>query len=267
MTVTVSFNGNSLQTFNGTNGILTSDIDHGSSPDNTINILPLAKAPRSSVTSALKQQKTITVSGWIIGTSIIDCSNQLKTFKGYLVGRELDLLISDGSGDINYIATMNKNTVTRPNYLGYAKFTVEFICSQPYGFDTTATTALNGTSRTLATYTDAITVGGNSEWQMPIITVTLTAVTGGTGKFITIGNSLVGQACTITRTWASSDVLIIDTSSITAPVTVNGTQVVFTGALPTFNPSTYVSGQTITYNDNLTTRTMTELVQNFNRWD
>jgi hypothetical protein len=265
MSVNATFNGNSLQTSN----IITGEIDKDSSPDITMNILALAKAPRSSVTSALKQQKTITLSGSIISltNSIIDCTNQINTFKGYLVGTEKILTVSDGSGDINYICTVNKNTVTRPNYLGYAKFTTTFLCSQPYGYATASSTLLNGTSRTSASYSDAITVGGNSEWQTPIITITLTAVAGGTGGHITISNSLTGQACTVTRNWAAGDVMIIDTSSITTPVTVNGTQVVFTGALPTFNPSNYLGGQTITYNDNFTSRTMTENVINYSRFD
>ena len=267
MSASASFNGNSLQTFNGTNGILLQEIDHGSTPDITLNILNLAKLPRSTVTSALKQRKTVILSGEIIGTSVSDCSTQIQTFKGYLIGFEKTLLVSDGSGDINYIATVNKNTIKRPAYQSWAEFTTEFICSTPYGSDTSATTLLNASGRTSGSYSDGITVGGNAEWQMPIITITLTAVTGATGKFITIGNSLTGQACTVTRNWANGDVLIIDTSSLTAPVTVNGSQVVFTGALPTFNPTSYVAGQAITYNDNFTTRTMTENVINYQRWD
>lgn len=265
MSVSASFNGHSLQTSN----ILLADIDHASTPDITANVLQLAKAPRSTVTSALKQQKTITLSGAIVGTnnSLTDCSSQVDTYKGFLVGKELVLNVSDGQINRNYIATVNKNTITRPNYLGYAKFSTTFLCSQPYGADNSITTLLNGVGRTLASFNDAITVGGNSEWQTPLITITLTAVTGGTNGIITIGNALTGQACAIQRIWANGDVLIIDVNNILAPVTVNGVQVVFTGALPTFNPSGFVGSQAITYNDTFTTRTMTELVQNFNRWD
>ena len=257
--VTASFNGNSLQTSN----IVLADIDHASTPDVTLNILKLAKAPRSSVASALKQQKTITLSGTIVGSSVTDCSNQIKTFKGYLVGAEKTLLVSDGSGDINYTATVNKNTITRTNYLTWAKFSTEFICSTPYGVDTSATTLVSASGRTSASYSDALTVGGNAEWQTPIITITLTAVSGATNQSIIVGNAATGQACSVTRTWAVNDVLVIDVSSLTAPVTVNGTPVVFTGALPTFN----TGSQVITYNDTFTTRTFNHLVQNFQRWD
>lgn len=267
MSVSASFNTHSLQTFDGTHGILLADIDHSSAPDINLNIMGLAKQSQSTVTTALKQQKTITLSGKIIGSSLTDCSTLIKTFKGYLVGKEQTLLVSDGSGDINYICTSSKTTIDRPGYLNWANFSAEFVCSQPYGTDVSATTVLNGTGRTLASYSDAITVGGSSEWQTPIITITVSALTGGTNKSITVGNALTGQACVITRTWTAADVLVIDTSSLIAPVTVNGTQVPFTGALPTFNPSTYVSGQTITYADTLTTRTMVELITNSNRWD
>lgn len=259
----VVFNGFTLSTSN----IIISDVDDESSPDATVNLLPLAKAPRSTVTSALKQQKTVTVKGTIIGSSVTDCTTQIRTYKGFLVGKENVLTVNDGITTKNYVCTVNKNVISRPNNLTWAKFETTLICSQPYAYDTSATTVLNGTSRTLASYSDAITVGGNAEWQTPIITITLTAVTGATNQTITIGNALIGQACAVTRTWANGDVLVIDSSSITAPVTVNGTQVIFTGGLPTFNPSNLVSGQTITYNDTFATRTMTELVQNVNRWD
>jgi hypothetical protein len=259
MSINVTFNSNSLQTAN----IIVSNIDHGSTPDTTLNIFKLAKAPRSTVTSALNQQKTIILSGSIVGSSIADCDAQIDTFKGYLIGTEKNLDIDYNGSSRRYVATKNKATIDRPNNLAWASFQAEFICSQPYGTDTGVSSLLNVSARTSATYSDTLTVGGNAEWQTPIITITITALTGGTNATVTIGNANNGQACAVTRTWLAGEVLVIDTSSINNPVTVNGGAVDFAGALPNFN----VGSQVITYHDTFSTRTFNYLVQNYNRWE
>ena len=92
---------------------------------------------------------------------------------------------------------------------------------------------------------------GNAPEQYPVITITLTAVTGGSAASIFVGNNGTGQQLTITRTWSASDVLVIDTFNRT--VKVNNVEVDFGGHSPLFAPG----AGTLGYVDTFTTRTFT----------
>lgn len=128
--------------------------------------------------------------------------------------------------------------------------------------NTSTTSALSVSGRTLATYSDNYTFLGSAPIQYPIYTYTLTAVTGGTAKTVLLGNANTGQQISITRTWANSDVLTVDTTPNAISVKVNGVSVPFTGALPVFAPG----AQTLDYSDNFTTRTFTISVVYYQRF-
>lgn len=244
MATSISYNGNSLQT----SSIITSDIDlSGMTKD--LKMYALSHADASSIPYYGYPSQTIKVSGTLIASSVTGLDALLDTFKGYLVGQDKNLDIDWNGSTRRFTATPQFPKITRPNNLGYAKFQIDFVCTNPFGQDTSSTTALTATSRTLGSYSDVYTFLGTAEYQVPVITITYTAVSGATNQYVQFGNANTGQSIVITRTWANSDVLVIDCAQKT--VTVNGTSVNFTGAFPEFPPGS----QTMQYNDGFTTRT------------
>lgn len=244
----ISFDGNSLQTAN----ILTSDIAHEQYPAKNVVIYALAHNNGSVIPYISYPSKTIRVSGKITDTTIAGLDSRLDSFRAYFTGQDKNLDIGYNGTTRRYIATANNISIDRPGGLTYANFEVELIAPQPFGQDTSSTTALNATGRTSSSYSDAYTFLGTAPVQRPVFTLSYSVVTGGTGATVSIGNNSTGQNLSITRNWAASDILIVDVSART--VTVNGTAVAFSGAFPEFA----TGSQTFTYSDTLTTRTFTE---------
>lgn len=170
------------------------------------------------------------------------------TFKGYFNTIEGNLDIGHGGSTRRYVATANMVDVDRPGGLAYANFALEFLCTIPFGLDTSTTTALNATSRTLNNYTDSYTFLGNAPIQQPIFTYTLNSVTGGTAASVILGNADTGQQMTIIRNWTAADVLVVNVRTKT--VTINGVEIIGDGAFPDFKPG----ARDIEYSDTFTTR-------------
>lgn len=250
MTGALSFDSNSLQTYDPTTGvgIITNSIDHASLPDKTVNLFALANSNMSAISSINYPSKTINIAGFIKGSSAADLDSRIDAFKGYLLGTDKNLDINYNGSTRRYIATANTVSVTRDGGVLFAAFSVEFVCTLPFGTETSDTTALSATGRTSSSYSDNYTFLGNAPAQLPVFTITINSVTGGTNAFIQVGNSGTSQQIIVTRTWSADDVLEVDCYNKT--VKVNGTDVDFTGGFPEFAPG----AQTMAYADNFTTR-------------
>lgn len=245
----ISFDGNNLQTYNGEHGIIVDDIPHIGATGKKATPYVIAHANRTAIPFIEYPSKTFNLTGQIVGSTIADLDALIDTFNSYLLSQDANLDIGYGTGTRRYIATMGPVAFVRPNGLIAASFTLPVICTSPFGMNTSSTTAVTATGRTSANYDDTYTFLGTAPYQAPIITVTLTALTGGTAKPISISNNNSGETITVTRDWTAADVLQIDSAN--SVVTVNGTEVDFTGAFPVFIPG---SGS-IGYSDSLTTRT------------
>jgi len=257
MSTAIAFNTNDLQTAI----IETADIDHESTAERKFSIFEIANSNTNTIPYEYYPKKIIPIAGQVNGAGIVDLDGKLDTFRGYFLGTDKNLDIGYGGGTRRYIATATKVGIKRPGGLSFALFSIEFTC-KPFGMSTSSTNAVSATGRTLGTYNDAHTFLGNAPYQSPIYTYTLTAVTGGTAKTVSFGNLNTGQQINITRTWANSDVVVIDTNPLTASVKVNGNVVAFTGAFPTFAKGS----QTLTYSDNFTTRTFNIAVPYYPRF-
>lgn len=252
----IVYNGHSLQT----SDIVTSDIDHNSNPDQNTNIAAIAHGNHSAINFIDYPQKIINIAGQLIGESDQDIVDIIDTFKGYLVGQDRTLDIDHGSSVRRYKATPTAVKVDRPGGLLYGVFSVKFTCADPFGTDTTATTLLNETGKTSGSASFALSVGGNAPWQVPIIKVSYSAISGGTAKTVMIGNNNTGQQISVTRNWLTNDVLEIDVSNTT--VKVNGVEVAFAGAFPEFEPG----AGTLAYSDNFTSRTFAIEAKQYRRF-
>jgi len=245
MSTNITFNSNDLQT----DKIITESIEHHQWPRFSGEFHPVAHANRSKIVYGGFPSKTIVIKGTITDTSISALDTAMDAFRAYFIGFDKDLDIDYAGSTRRYTATANKVAVERPYGLTYADFLVEFIATDPFGRDTTTTSALTATGRTLSTYDDDYTFLGSAPYQLPVATIEYTALTGGTAKTVEWGNLTTGQTISVTRTWVTNDILVIDVPS--SIVKVNGVEVDFTGAFPTFPPG----ARTMTYLDDLTTRT------------
>lgn len=253
---TLQFAGNSLQTAN----IVTSDIDHMSGPEKEFDALPIAHGNKSHIPNYNYTGKVITLTGTLNASSLSAMDSLIDTFKGYFVGKDKNLDIEYAGSTRRYVGTARTPRITRPGGLMYAEFEVPVVCTIPFGKDTTTTNLLTTAAVTTSPGNHSITVGGNAEFQYPIITITLNSGTGLTNASISVGNNDNGQVLTVTRTWVAGDELVIDPYE--ESVTVNGTEVDFSGAMPIFG----TGSQSVSYSDTFLTRNYDIAIDQYRYW-
>ena len=245
MSTSISFDSNSLQT----SSILTASIEHASIPAKEAQMFAIAHANKSVIPYVGYPSRSIRVSGKVIGTSISNLDTLLDTFRGYFRGTDKNLDIGYGGSTRRFIATLNGLSIDRPGGLQYANFDAEFICTEPFGRNTTTSSALSANGRTLSSYTDSHTFSGTAPFQLPIITIDINSITGGTG-FLQFENSANGQGILITgQTFVADDLIVIDCAA--KSVTLNGNDIDFLGAFPEFEVG---SSQSFTTTDGFTAR-------------
>lgn len=174
MTGAITFNANNLQTYSPTThvGIITNDIQHTDVPDADIAMLALANANSSVIPYINYPSRKISIKGAIVGSSQADLDSRIDTFKAYFNGKDKNLDIDYNGVTRRYTATKNAVAVNRQQKALWAEFSVQFICTQPFGTNTAATTALNQAARTNQSYVDAYTFVGTAPCQLPLITIT-----------------------------------------------------------------------------------------------
>lgn len=249
----ITYNSNDLQTYSASThvGILTNAIDHTNIPDKVATLYAKADANGSTIPAINYPSKKVTIAGSIHGSSQADLDSRIDTFKGYFTGKDKDLDIAYGSSTRRYVATPNIVSVTRQQKALFAKFTIEFICTQPFGLDTSTTNLWTAkTAFTSATFTEAPTVGGTAPYQLPVITITVNSFTGA-GDYVQISNDNNNQELLVYGVGITAgDVIVIDCANRT--VTVNGTEVDYSGTFLELEPG----ANSITYTDGFTTRSV-----------
>lgn len=245
MAQNVIFDGNDIQTDN----ILISEVNHENIPTKDAVLYALAHANKSSIPFVNYPQRGISLTGKVIGSSIADLDSRLDTFRSYFTDKDSNLDIDYNGTTRRYIATLNALSITRPFGLVHANFVAQFLCTQPFGQNTSTTSAASANNVTTASATYNHTFLGTAPFQLPVITITIDAVTGGTGH-LTIKNGANDQGITIVgQTFSATDVIEIDCKNRT--VKLDGAEIDFLGAFPEFAPGS----QDIEYEDGFTTRT------------
>lgn len=259
----LTFNSNNLQTYSPAThvGIITNVIDHTDGPDMLMGLYGLADADGSSIPAINYPSKPVALAGAIKGSSQADLDNRIDTFKGYFTGKDKNLDIAYGSGTRRYIATAGTPKIQRKTKSFTAIFQVPITCTNPFGLDTSATALFTThTGSTVATFTETPTVGGNAPFQLPIITITLTSLTG-TGDYVQISNDNNNQELLIYgQGLANGDVIIID--GVERTVTLNGDDIDYYGTFLELAPG----ANSLTYTDGFLTRTVTVAASYTKRW-
>lgn len=259
----LSYNTNSLQTYDSTTnvGIITNSIEHTSLPDKVMALYARADADGSTIPVVNYPSKKISIGGVIKGSTQADLDDRIDTFKGYFVGKNKNLDITYGSSTRRYIATANAVSVVRQQKALFATFQIEFICTNPFGIDTSTTDLWSAkTGFTSATFTETPTVGGTAPYQLPIITITINSLTGD-GDYVQISNDNNNQELVIYGLGLQADdVIIIDCLERT--VTLNGTEIDYYGTFLELEPG----ANSITYTDGFTTRSVDVSAVYTKRW-
>lgn len=264
----LTFDTNDLQTYSPATdtGIITNLIDHTSIPEKIAELYIKADADGSSIPAINYPSKKVTIGGVIKGSSQADLDSRIDTFKGYFNGKNKNLDITYGADEDDdplirrYIATANTVSVTRQQKVFWAEFTVEFICTQPFGVDTTATVITNTANHTSSSLNVTPTIGGSAPVQYPVFTITIDALTG-TGDYVQISNDNNGQDMLLYGLGLEAgDVIVIDCFNRT--VTVNGDMVDYNGAFLELEPG----ANSLTYADGFATRTVDILINYYKRW-
>lgn len=249
----LTYNSNNLQTFNKTTnvGIVTNVIEHTNLPEKIATLFAKADADGSSIPAINYPSKKVNIGGIIKGSTDADLDSRIDTFKGYFTGKDKNLDIVYGSSTRRYIATPNTVSVVRQQKALFATFAIEFICTNPFGLDTSTSNLWTAkTAFSSATFTETPTVGGNAPFQLPVITITINSFTGA-GDYVQISNDNNGQELLIYGLGlAAADVIVIDCAN--RSVTVNDVEVDYYGTFLELEPG----ANSITYTDGFTTRSV-----------
>lgn len=258
----ITYNTNDLQTYDPATrvGIITNSIEHTSIPEKVAQAIAKADANGSVITSVNYPSKVITIAGALASDTEANLDTLIDTFKSYFNGREKNLDIAYAGTTRRYIATANAITVTRQQKSLYATFTVEFVCTEPFGIETTATEIADEEAYTDATLTVEPTIGGTAPYQLPILTYTINALTGD-GDTLQFANDLNGQQMVLSGLgFEADDVVVIDAANRT--VTVNDVPVDYFGTFLELEPG----ANSITVTDGFATRDVDILIEYYKRY-
>lgn len=239
-------------------GVTVTGTDVYSAPTNNIQADPLAERDGALIVKQQFGKKTFTVEGYIRKDTIIELEAALDTFKLAMSKKNQGFDIDYAGGIRRYLASAQNNIISRRG-LTSAGFSVEFVSPDGMGWDLESAVLISPTSISVSNTTLALSVGGSYKAD-PVVKVTVSAVTGGTSKTITLSNAATLRSVSVTRTWTAGDVLEIDT--LKGSVLVNGIAHDFTGQLLSFDPGDGGIG----YLDDFTTRTVALEASYTKRW-
>lgn len=259
----IKFNGNELQSTK----VIISKIEPFGGLVKELNYFKIARNNRSRRTNLVYPSRMIPMNGKIIGNSIADLKAQVDAFQALLevptgAAASLDIDIGQNGVYRRWTADPQQLNLVQDDALFAVDFNVNFMCPDPFGQDTSATSLLTATLTASGTV-NAITPGGTAHDQLLIVQLTLTSFTTAvTSNTVTITNPLTGQVISITRTWVAGDILIIDFS--VPSLTVNGVSVDYQG--PLTNMGWLPAAGNIVVTDDFSARSIAEVVTNVKRY-
>lgn len=256
--INVQYNATSLQTATQT----VNNISHDNLPNKNNSVFALARQNLSKITASLYPQKTITIEGQIFGSSVSALETALDTFKAAMTpaANTANLDIDYAGGTRRYVATVQNLSITRGEALFAVGYSIEFLCADPWGRATSATTLKSAVAVTVSPSNQALTIGGTAPEQFLIISYTLTSFTGTAFNTIYFKNNTTGVLISITRTWVAGDVVTIDIAN--KSVQVNGVEVDYDGVFPVFSTGSH----TLVVSDNWSARSVSLTVTQLNRY-
>lgn len=250
------FNGTDLATITGLTVLATNAYNPAK---RDVKMGDLALTDKSTVRTAHYAKKIIVVRVGIARATRDLAEQSFDSLMRILQGVEKELWIKQ-SGDYRKYTCTYLDTVFRVEGGAYLEMDLFFGTSDHFGYDVAPTLLLQVTNFTSGSKTDILDIGGSAPWQAPTITITYSAVSGGTNATVAVGNGGTGQRLTITSTWVAGDVLEID--ALARTVKVNGALVDADGAIPQWAPGVGY----LTYSDTFTARTFSNTMRYYKRY-
>lgn len=241
--ISLTFDGVDLSTLDN---VLIHAVKTYDSPRRELRVNKVARADKSILTSAEYESRTITVEGVIGADSYFELMQNIDTLNSKLQTQNAQLSYEKGGVSLVY-DDVTLDSIRQKVAGGSCEFTISFLAADPIAYESGSSQLLQPQHFTAASNTYVVTNNGSFS-ALPIISVTLSLLSGGTTKEVSITNSVLGQGITISRTWTAGDVISID--CMLKEVMVNGTAVDYTGIFPEFAPG----AGSIGYSDTLTTR-------------
>lgn len=225
----VKFAGNN---FNQVPGLLVTsrgDLEPG---DRMVNQYKLARTNKSVLTTAEFQNKPITIEVEITRPSRGELRTSIDMLNSLLTEVEAVLDILQDGIVRRYTATV-KSVKIAESWGGYAKVGISFACSDPFGYDDSATQILDSVASSSGNTSFQAAIGGSFAVE-PVIIVEFSSVTGAASNTVQVYNTQNGIGISVTRTWASTDTLEINGND--KKVRINGSEINPTGKIPSFIP-------------------------------
>ena len=237
---------------------ITNRLAH-SLPTRAVDKKDLANEDGAKLVSADYKSKEIVIEGHIVAPNRQSMEVARDNLLNYLSVKEAHLKFDQSGTEREYTATVSQIIFSEAKG-GFSTFTITFLCSNPFGYNTQSTSIAMGAA-IIAFYGEKTFNILGSYRATPVITFTFSSLSGATGKTVTITNPDSGEEIIVTRDWSNSDILQIDSANKT--VKVNGTEVNYTGKFLTFDPGT---GKKVVYEDNFTGRSVTVGFTYTKRW-
>jgi hypothetical protein len=213
---------------------ITGDLDDASAYERELDIYNLARTSGAVISDSRYRTKHIMVSGQLQGTSPSNLESLIDTFHAALSVQSKNLDIGYNGTTRRYVSTPAKVSVTREvRAASWAKFEIDFIATD-YGQATSSDSLYSGSVTTPTSSSVSLDIGGSAPDQYLDISVTIGSGFVGSTNTLTVSNPVTGQTLSITRAWTAADVAVISCKNQT--VTVNGTEVDYSGAFPAYSP-------------------------------
>lgn len=250
-TTTVYFNNFNLSSLPG---VKIYDYNVTELPERTLNTSKLARADKSILTSAEYVKKPVYIYGYVGGVNKAAIDQNFDRLKGTIQVNEGAIVVEQGGLQIKYTGTLN--TISKQYFGNNLKFTLEFICSDPIGKDSTPQLLLS-TNIITSSITRLLVIEGSYK-AFPLFNMVIDSVTDGTDKNISLLNAATGQGIKINADFENGD--IVSVNSATMDVLLNSSPVDFEGSFPFFFPGT----RSFQYIDDFTARDV-DLTITYNR--
>lgn len=245
----VVFNDFSFSDFN----VITSEISHDEMPGRNVKTFDIPRDNGKKIVTDFYRLKAINISGIIRMDTKELLNSKIDEMKSAISKREgnLDIKINDVTR--RFIATQKSEIIFNRKHFNitYVKFKVSFDVYVPFGSDVsyTSNSLLSQNSLSLVQQID----NSGTAVTKPIFHILLNAVSNVTK--ISFENTTINSKISISETFSSSDVLIVDSENKT--VYLNGIEIEYSGTFFDFLTGTNsveisVEGDSVLYN--LTTK-------------
>lgn len=205
------------------------NVVHEDTPPYEQQFISFARQRGGVVVSNYQKSKTITITGIIKGTTKADLEARVDTFKELISRPNKNLDLDYGSGTRRYVVVVNSVKIDRDYYsLSYAEYEVSFLCQSGVGVDPNRIT-IQRTGITAPVSVQDFVIEGSATPD-PNLTV---YVAGGT--ISNIGVMINGDKVSISESLGWAYAVIFNFGN--RKVTVNGTEVEYTGFFPRFKPN------------------------------